>query len=53
MLSVKEIALRLSVSESTVRRLLANGELNAIRVGKQWRFQPDTVQNINNNGKHV
>jgi excisionase family DNA binding protein len=38
LLSVKQAAAYLSVSDSTIRRLLTAGYLPARRVGSQWRF---------------
>lgn len=44
LLTPKEVAERLAVSETTVHRLVARGELPAIRVGRQWRFAPADVE---------
>ena len=38
-LTVREISDYLRISEATVRRLLARGDLPAFRVGKGWRFE--------------
>ena len=42
-LSVEEVALRLKVSDVTVRRMLNDGRLPGIRVGRQWRVASTTV----------
>ncbi len=43
-LSVPQVARRLSVSESTVYRLIGSGELEAVRVGrKAWRVSEATL----------
>ena len=40
LLTVQETAERLAVSVDTVRRLIARGELPALKVGKQIRLDP-------------
>jgi excisionase family DNA binding protein len=40
LLSVLDVARRLSVSEGTVRCLISTGELEAYRVKHQWRVSP-------------
>lgn len=37
----REVAENLHVSERTVRRMCARGELPAIKAGGQWRIYPD------------
>ena len=37
-MTTHEVALRLKVSDSTVRRMARQGRLPAMRVGKLWRF---------------
>lgn len=37
LLSIRDVAARLSVSEKTVRRLIASGELPALKVGGRLR----------------
>jgi excisionase family DNA binding protein len=44
MLSVAAIAAQLSISEKTVRRAIANGELTFHRVRRQIRCTPAQVQ---------
>ena len=36
-LTVKQVAALLQVSLSQVRRMIANGELAAVKVGREWR----------------
>ena len=38
MMTIKEVAEYLSVHEKTIYRLVKSGELPALRVGGQWRF---------------
>ena len=38
LLTIKDVADRLLLSERTVRRLLDAGELRAFRLGRQWRI---------------
>ncbi len=40
LLTVQETAERLAVSVDTIRRLIARGELPALKVGKQIRLDP-------------
>jgi excisionase family DNA binding protein len=44
LLSLKEAAERLNVSERTIRRLIANRELRAARVGNQLRIDADQLE---------
>jgi excisionase family DNA binding protein len=43
LVTVAAVSQQLSVSERTVRRLAANGVLRGVRVGRQLRFDPNTV----------
>jgi excisionase family DNA binding protein len=38
MLSAAQVARRLALDPSTVRRLAADGQLPGVRIGGQWRF---------------
>lgn len=42
-LSVEEIAEHLGVSKESIYRWLERGKIPAHRVGKQWRFQTEEV----------
>lgn len=41
--TIAETAKLLKVSEETVRRLIANGDLEARRVGRQYRITRETI----------
>jgi excisionase family DNA binding protein len=43
MLTVKQVATRLNVSPSTVRKLIDSGQLKAIRVGIQLRVTEEAL----------
>jgi excisionase family DNA binding protein len=43
LLTAREVAQALRVSEGTVRRLAGNGALPALRVGSNLRFVPEAV----------
>ena len=43
MLSVKDIAKTLSVSENTVRRWIAEGKIKGLKFGRQWRLRPSDM----------
>ena len=45
LLSVREVAERLSVSPVTVRRWIACGELPALRIGSTVRVDPERLSN--------
>jgi len=43
LLTIREVATYLSVSEHTVRRLVTRRRLPCLRVGRQLRFAPDVL----------
>jgi excisionase family DNA binding protein len=43
LLTVEQAATRLQVAQSTVRRLLASGELRGIKRGKLWRVPENAL----------
>jgi excisionase family DNA binding protein len=43
LLTVDETARMLRISEATVRRLARRGELSAMRVGRQWRIDRESL----------
>lgn len=45
LLTVKEVARYLVLSEKTVYRLANTGKLPAVKVGGQWRFEPERLDN--------
>ena len=46
MLTVQQVATRLNIHHGLVRRLIANGTLPASKIGKEWRIEPDDVENF-------
>jgi excisionase family DNA binding protein len=44
LLSLREVAGKLAVSEKTVRRFIDSGQLPALRVGRQLRVDPEELQ---------
>lgn len=44
LLSVKDVAEWLSVSERTIFNLIERGEIEGTRVGNRWRFEPATIR---------
>ena len=55
LLTVSQVAEYLQISEKTVRRLIANGEIKASKVGgRSWRIKKSDIEqylNANTNGK--
>jgi excisionase family DNA binding protein len=45
-LSINEVADACSLSRNTVRRMIEDGRLPAVRIGHQWRIRPEHVRNI-------
>ena len=43
MLTIKEVAQFLSLSEKTLYRLVQDGALPALKIGGQWRFDPKSL----------
>ena len=43
LLCADEVGRRLGIDVSTVYRMAADGRLNAIKVGRQWRFPTDAI----------
>ncbi len=43
-LKPKDVAERLGVSESTIKRELEKGKLRGIKVGKLWRIHPADLE---------
>ena len=40
LLTIRQVAAYLSISQRTVRRLVARGRLRCVRLGRMLRFQP-------------
>jgi excisionase family DNA binding protein len=45
LLTLRQVAEWLQVSDRTVHRLLADGKLQGLKVGRQWRFTETEVRN--------
>ena len=43
LLSAEEVGRRLGIDVSTVYRMAGDGRLNAIKVGRQWRFPAESI----------
>ena len=43
LMTVEELGRYLRVTEKTVYRLLKRGSISAVKVGRQWRFVKDSV----------
>lgn len=41
--SIMEAAALLNVSDDTIRRMIASGELNAVKVRGQWRIKKESI----------
>jgi excisionase family DNA binding protein len=55
-LTPSEVLLRLRVNVKTLYRLIGDGDLPAVRVGRQWRVRPndlDTWLRNHQNGSHM
>ena len=46
LLTPKEVAEKLRVSEQTVLRWLRNGKLKGVKVGKLWRVREEDLQEL-------
>lgn len=44
LLTVKEVAALLRVSAQTLYKMLEQGEIPAVKVGSQWRFDRDRIR---------
>ncbi len=42
--SLEDVARILQISVATVRKLVANGDIPAIRIGKQWRVTREAFE---------
>lgn len=46
LLSAEEVGRTLGIDVSTVYRMAADGRLTAVKVGRQWRFPPESIGSI-------
>lgn len=44
LLNAKQVAARLALSERMITKMATEGNIPAIRVGSQWRFDPVDIQ---------
>ena len=51
MLTTKDVAERLNVSEKTVRNWIDEGQLEGYKLGKNYRIEPEAVEKFLNNSK--
>lgn len=50
LLSIKQTAELLGTSVKTVRRMIAEGQIDTVRIRRQHRIAPSTVRRIANRG---
>lgn len=43
-LGIEEVAVRLQVSDQTIRRWIKSGKLSAYKPGREWRISPDDLE---------
>jgi excisionase family DNA binding protein len=43
LLKILQVAMELGLAPKTIRKLIARGELRAIRLGRQWRVDTDDL----------
>jgi excisionase family DNA binding protein len=43
LLSIEEVAARLSLHPETVRLFLRKGKINGVKIGRGWRVTPDAL----------
>ncbi len=57
--TIEELAERLKISVRTVQRIVERKEISAIRIGRQWRFRKEWVdewletKTVNKEKKHA
>jgi len=44
LLTLQQVAEYLGISQATVRRLIDEENLPAVKIGRAWRFSPDTLE---------
>lgn len=52
-MDMKTVALVLDVTEETVRHMIYHGDLKAVKVGAQWRFDKDYLREFVRSGKFL
>lgn len=43
LLTIREVAEKLRLSAQTIYKMLKSGDLKGVRVGKQWRFMENDI----------
>ena len=43
-LTVKEAAVQLKTTRQQIRKMIANGELPAVKVGREWRIPLESIR---------
>lgn len=46
LMTIQQAAILLQMSDRTVLNLIANGEIEAIKIGNQWRIPKDKLLNM-------
>lgn len=44
LLTLQQIAQRFQISETTLYKLVRNGKIPAIKIGNQWRFKMEDIE---------
>ena len=44
LMTVQDVATKLNLSESTVYALMRDGRIPALKIGSQWRVEPNRLQ---------
>lgn len=50
MLTVDEVASRLGLHRGTVQQMVIAGRIIGVKVGRDWRFRSDVIDEITKNG---
>ena len=43
-MTVKEVAAQLNTTRQQIRKMIANGELPAVKVGREWRIPLESIR---------
>ena len=52
MLTIEEVAEYLRVSDRTIRRMLADGRLHGVNLGRTWRIPRQALEELMEAGQH-
>jgi len=50
MLTVDEVAEILNLHRVTVQQMAIDGRITAVKIGRDWRFRPDIIEEITRKG---